>query len=212
MIQQPSNAPKRKKGAITTQRILTVSAHLFARQSYDGVSLREIAQEVGIKESSLYNHFPSKQSILDRLIELYPSFVPAIRPDRQELMQMLTLMQPEEILKSIVMHSTKTTPGLIEDTTMVILSERFRSAAAAQVYHEHLLGAAVDYYVWLFDQMRERGLITTPNTAAAAQHYAIIVLHFIQEHFMCKQNLCAIDDVLPRVLETITQVAYILRH
>ena len=30
---------------------------------YDGVSIRQIAGEVGIRESSIYNHYPNKKSV-----------------------------------------------------------------------------------------------------------------------------------------------------
>jgi len=48
---------KRKKGLKTIRNILDISADLFARNGYDGVSMRQIAENAGIKESSLYNHF-----------------------------------------------------------------------------------------------------------------------------------------------------------
>ena len=49
----------------TKEKIFEVSIDLFSQYGYDGVSIRQIAKEVGIKESSIYNHYPSKESILD---------------------------------------------------------------------------------------------------------------------------------------------------
>lgn len=37
---------------------------LIARHSYEGVSMRDIAQAVGVQQSAIYNHFSSKQDIL----------------------------------------------------------------------------------------------------------------------------------------------------
>lgn len=37
---------------------------LFARHGYEGVSMRDIAGSVGIRQSAIYNHFPSKQHLL----------------------------------------------------------------------------------------------------------------------------------------------------
>ena len=47
------------------EKIFHVSIDLFSKYGYDGVSIRKIASEVGIKESSIYNHYKSKESILD---------------------------------------------------------------------------------------------------------------------------------------------------
>lgn len=48
----------------TYARTLDVAVRLFAEQGYAGTSVRDIARELGIEPSSLYNHFPSKEDIL----------------------------------------------------------------------------------------------------------------------------------------------------
>ena len=42
----------------TRQKNLDKALGLFAAKGYDSVSVGEIAQAVGIKAPSLYNHFP----------------------------------------------------------------------------------------------------------------------------------------------------------
>ena len=53
------------------EKIFNVSVDLFSERGYDGVSIRQIAREVGIKESSIYNHYPSKEAILDSILNYY---------------------------------------------------------------------------------------------------------------------------------------------
>ena len=53
----------------TRQKILDKALELFAAKGYDSVSVGEIAQAVGIKAPSLYNHFPGKQAIFDAIVE-----------------------------------------------------------------------------------------------------------------------------------------------
>ncbi len=48
----------------TKEKIFDVALDLFSKKGYDSVSLREIADEVGIKKSSIYSHYPSKEAIL----------------------------------------------------------------------------------------------------------------------------------------------------
>ena len=48
----------------TKEKIFDVSLDLFSKRGYDSVSLREIAEEVGIKKSSIYSHYSSKEAIL----------------------------------------------------------------------------------------------------------------------------------------------------
>ncbi len=53
----------------TREKIIYEALSLFSVKGYDAVTIREIASEVGIKESSIYNHFKNKQDILNKIIE-----------------------------------------------------------------------------------------------------------------------------------------------
>lgn len=52
-------APKRK----TREEILGLSADLFARHGYDGVSMRDVAAAVGLTQAALYYHFSDKDQL-----------------------------------------------------------------------------------------------------------------------------------------------------
>ena len=68
--------------ASTKEKITATALALFAQRGYDGVSVRDICKQVGIKESSLYYHFPSKQAILTTLLshfENYEKYKPVYR-------------------------------------------------------------------------------------------------------------------------------------
>lgn len=59
---------KGSKGVQTAQRILDEALPLFAQYGYAAVSMRQIADRVGVNVGALYNHFPSKQEILVSLL------------------------------------------------------------------------------------------------------------------------------------------------
>jgi AcrR family transcriptional regulator len=52
----------------TRERILAVANELFIEQGYEGTSLREIADRLGITKAALYYHFRSKDEILETLL------------------------------------------------------------------------------------------------------------------------------------------------
>ncbi len=53
------------KAAISTrERILDVALDLFTEKGFDGTSLREIAEQLGVTKAALYYHFASKDDIL----------------------------------------------------------------------------------------------------------------------------------------------------
>lgn len=47
-----------------------MASELFAERGYGGTSTREISQRVGIRQPSLFHHFPSKAAILQALLSL----------------------------------------------------------------------------------------------------------------------------------------------
>ncbi|MCQ0986916.1 TetR/AcrR family transcriptional regulator [Jiella marina] len=55
--------------ADTKQAIERAALSLFAERGYPAVSMREIAERVGIRQGGIYNHFASKQALLVQLME-----------------------------------------------------------------------------------------------------------------------------------------------
>lgn len=62
------SAPGATKGQRTAARIMDVAEDLFARQGYDGTSLRQIAAAAGLQEPGLYNHFSGKQGLYEAVL------------------------------------------------------------------------------------------------------------------------------------------------
>src|SRR5438132_12693980 len=61
--------PRKSEERDTRQDILDAALDLFAQDGFFGTSMREIAREVGVRESALYHHFPSKEAILEALMQ-----------------------------------------------------------------------------------------------------------------------------------------------
>jgi len=53
----------------TRSRIQEIALELFIEQGYDKTSLREIAERLGVTKAALYYHFPTKDDIVNSLVE-----------------------------------------------------------------------------------------------------------------------------------------------
>jgi AcrR family transcriptional regulator len=66
---RPTAPRSRRRGAETAEQILDAAETCFARRGYAGTSLRDVADIVGIRIPSLYNHFPNKESLYAAVLE-----------------------------------------------------------------------------------------------------------------------------------------------
>lgn len=202
-ISENKGVQKRKKGIETSRRILDTAANLFAHSGYDGVSVREIAEKVGIKESSLYNHFGSKSEILESLFDEFIKLVPESRPSDSELEKMLMIMEPEEIFKNILFHVGSNVHGTLANTAMIINYEKFRNERAAEMYYSYIVEEPADYYERLINRMIEKKMVKLVDARIIAEQYNYISITLTQEYFMAKNGSADIYAVVGYMIKTL---------
>ena len=54
---------------MSREKLLSVSARLFARGGFEGTSMRDIARQAGMLAGSMYYHFPSKNDLIAPVYE-----------------------------------------------------------------------------------------------------------------------------------------------
>jgi AcrR family transcriptional regulator len=59
-----SEGLRERKKRLTRQRISDVATAMFVRRGYDNVRVSEIAEKVGVSEKTIYNYFPTKESLV----------------------------------------------------------------------------------------------------------------------------------------------------
>jgi AcrR family transcriptional regulator len=79
----------------TAEKILDAAEDLFAEKGYDSTSLGDVADTVGIRSPSLYNHFRNKEalysSVMERLIARFA-------------FPLMEMMNVEKLTQEIVLH------------------------------------------------------------------------------------------------------------
>jgi AcrR family transcriptional regulator len=115
--------------ADTRDRILDIALDLFTEQGYDGTSLREIADQLGVTKAALYYHFESKDDILLALHMRLHEF------GREALLKMakqepVTLEQWGELLDEIV-------DAMLAQRRLFLMHERNQAALEKLHRTEH---------------------------------------------------------------------------
>lgn len=68
-VGRPRKNSPRRRGSTAREEILDASAELFTTQGFATTSTHQIADAVGIRQASLYYHFPSKTEIFLTLLK-----------------------------------------------------------------------------------------------------------------------------------------------
>lgn len=59
-----------RKRALSRRRVLEAAVDLADREGLGAVSMRRLGRELGVEAMSLYNHVPSKEALLDGMVEV----------------------------------------------------------------------------------------------------------------------------------------------
>lgn len=171
----------------TRQRILDKALELFSQRGYDSVSVGEIAQAVGIKAPSLYNHFPGKQAIFDAIVEATAA--------RYERDTGRLDVHVQSAASDIPVFSGITEDDLLEkvrrifayslhDTAIsrfrrMVTLEQFRSPELAALYTERYVERLTDYHAGIFRGLMAAGEIRNGDPDTMALQYVSPVLTLI---------------------------------
>lgn len=169
----------------TKEKIFDVSIDLFSQNGYDGVSIRQIAKDVGIKESSIYNHYQSKESILETILSYYIN---------EMLKEEAPIMQSEKNLDVDFDHfykegSDRFISKLSEEKMMkitrIFLVESYHNEKIKNFVKEAIIGYAINGWHDLFKLMKKKNFIRMDaDIQQLAESFYYYGLFLLYEHFI----------------------------
>ncbi|NIV44399.1 TetR family transcriptional regulator [Candidatus Bathyarchaeota archaeon] len=177
-----SEKPTDQSKVSTRERIFDTAIDLFSRKGFDGVSVREIARNVGIKESSLYNHFPSKDAILAEILDYYQTEMERISPSEKYLMEKISAMPAHEFWEKGLANFQKATQNpVMQKISKIVVLEMFRDKIARDIALNELFTRQQELSVTIFSLMQKKGLIKkslNPELLAMEYTYGMLAMQF----------------------------------
>ena len=171
--------------ADTKEKILLTALQLFAKDGYEAVSVRNIAEELGMTKGALYRHYKNKRDIFDSIVERMIQ----IDAKRAEDYQM-----PAEQYDSMSDSYENTSLADIEKYTMDQLKfwteddfaaqfrrmlnlEQYRNPEMAELYSRCIIAGPVAYMEDLFRELIKKGVLKEENPRQlAVEYYAPLFL------------------------------------
>lgn len=133
--------------------ILQVAIDLFSQNGYNAVSIRDITREVGIKESSLYNHFKSKAEILETIYYNFRMDIAKIIPPLGSLDAIVSSMDIEKFLTQGFHNFLEHIQNLkMEKIWRIIYLEQVRDQVAREIYLNDIVKGICDCMAIVFEK------------------------------------------------------------
>ena len=166
----------------TEEKIFKTAIELFSQKGYNGVSIREIARAVGIKESSIYNHYKNKDKILETIFNYYKNQMNKTGLSEEDLNKKIGSITFEQFwTKGLANFQKATEAPLIEKINNIILLEMFRDERARDIALEELFHRQQKVVSKIFTKMQKNGIITKdfdPEVLALEYTYPMLGLRF----------------------------------
>ena len=177
----------------TKEKIFNTSLDLFSKKGYDSVSLREIAEEVGIKKSSIYSHYPSKEAIL---MDIFNHFTKSFEIDSEEIQ----LSEDNPLLENPELFYHKGSEAIknmiFQEQNLkiwkLILIQMHHNETIRTFFQNDILVKPLIFWEGLFTILKEKKIIRNDsNPKLLAKQYYSFPIYLLLE-------ICANYDDIPQ--------------
>lgn len=167
------------------QKIFDISIDLFSRFGYNGVSIRQIASKVGIKESSIYNHYNSKEAILDSILNHYIERMLAQDIPLDDASANLDVGFDHFYQMGLNAFAMQLKDEKMSKITRIILIESYHNEKINDFLKKSILEDAIKGWIALFELMKSKKLIREDaDSLQLAESFYKYGLFLLYEHYI----------------------------
>lgn len=156
----------------TKERIMEIALRMFSERGYEAVSIRDICNEVGIKESTLYYHFKNKQDILDSLIAKFEEYIKGLLCHMEMQGNVDTEVNNEEpqFMDSFMIDGYLFDP-FCNLMLRLMMIEQFHNEKIRQLYERIMFIEPYEIQKNIFKQFVLKGMISNDDVEWIVQEY-----------------------------------------
>ena len=151
----------------TKTKIFEAALRLFAASGVENISVRDIANAVGIKAASIYNHYAGKEQIVEACYDYFQKYYDSARLDEERYSVVLLNGTKEEIVN--VPNSPF--PEVLEENlvnAMAILFSRMYTDTKAIEKYTIMIAHSLQFLERFFERGIELGRFENFNTRRVA--------------------------------------------
>lgn len=167
----------------TKEAILNTALTMFAEKGYAAVSMRDISGAVGIRASSIYYYFKSKQDIFDALIKMVDQISENLKEGFARALGLSDKVKCADFVRVGKLFVTDYLNNAKIGTVLHMLeNERFHDAKADEAWKKMLFSDPIKNAKEVFEVLYKRELIKDKDAERlAAEYHGIIALGYFTD-------------------------------
>ena len=173
----------------TKEKILNKALTLLSSKGFEAVSVKEIAAEVGIKDSSLYKHFKSKQEIFDTILEecchrssaYFEKYGISEDLDEDTLNKLKSLSNEEFIEIALGLFEQFLFDDYIIEFRKILTIEQYNSSKMSELFQMIFMDSIMNYLKQIFQMFIDDGIFIEEDVNFLAdEFYAPVFMMYYQ--------------------------------
>ena len=174
-------------GEMTTkEKIFEASLELFAKKGFDAVSMREIAEAVGIKKASLYSHFSRKDELLETLFEYPMAKLATTSPQGFDAEKEITSMGVDGFMTMASGVFNRWIAGPDMDKVWRVICIELYHSEPMKAFYSKFTGEAIAFWKSNFEIMLKHKLIKPSDPDVLAQEYLSFYMYAFLDYFIVR--------------------------
>jgi AcrR family transcriptional regulator len=176
----PETAPKS-----TREKLFETAVDLFSSRGFKGVSIRDLTRAIGIKESSFYNHYKSKDELIEAIFDYYKTAFSQTMPPEERLETLLATTPPDEFLRQgDARFLQRMTAPLIRKIWRIVFTEQYRDERAREIILQDMIRSPLAFTEKVFTKMIALGQIKPYDPKLLAVEYQYPVAFMFSNFLM----------------------------
>ena len=160
--------------------IIREALKLFSEKGFAAVSMRDLAESVGISVSTIYHYYESKQALVKDMIELANELTAKARDSFFRILSGTEKVECEPFVRAGVMYVTAyLRHEQIDPLLRMLESERFHEPAAEEAWQKMMFVDPIAHEAKVFELLAARGEIReTDADRLAGEYHGIVMLGY----------------------------------
>ena len=195
----PPEVPVKKT---TKEKLFDMAVELFSERGTESVSIRDLTRAVGIKESSFYNHFKSKDALIMAIFEaLRQAYAQTMPPDERiefNLTQMTALAFLE---RGNALFIERMATASNKKIWRILFVEQYRDPRARELIRQELIQRPLLFTEKVFQKLIDMGQVKPMDAQQLAAEYFYPIALLCSYSMMDDENTDVIEQQLKNHVE-----------